>query len=161
MGIVADGLDRGMLMAVEKQVGPDLIRNDPDIVLFKDLHSLPDLIRFPDAAAGIVGTAEDGGVDFILHDLLFHIFIVHSPDAGSILHQRVTDEAVSVILQSMPETDIERALDQHGIPAGAQDVQGGDDAAQHAVFIADMLCCETGDTVTLFLPADDGLIVFL
>ena len=50
-------------------------------------------------------------------------------------------------------------MQQHLIPAGADAVQCADHAAQHAVFIADVLRLQAGDPVGLALPADDGIII--
>ena len=112
-----------MAVAVQEQVGPDLVRNNPDVMLFENLHGAEDLLLFPDPSAGVVRVAEDRGVDMVLPDLLFHILVIQAPDAVRIALQGVQDDPVAVVFQRMGETNIGRALQENRITAGAEHVQ--------------------------------------
>ena len=69
-----------MLVAVEDHVRPDLVGDHEHVVLFEELHGALQLPALPDAATGVVGGAEDNGVDLVVHDLLLHVLKVHAPD---------------------------------------------------------------------------------
>ena len=60
------------------------------------LLQLPTL---PHTAAGVVGRAEHGGVDLVLHDLLLHVLKIHPPHAVLVLLQGAVDNVVAVIGQ--------------------------------------------------------------
>ena len=70
------------------------------------------------------------------------------------------DQLVAVVFQTVGKADIGGAVDQNLIAPGAHAVQGADDAAQNAVFIADVLPGQVRNTVSLCLPADDGIVIF-
>ena len=67
---------------------------------------------------------------------------------------------VAVVFQTFGEAYVCRTVNQDVITAGADAVQCTDNSAQNAIFVANMLGLQTGDTVACFLPADDGLIIF-
>ena len=97
--IFIDALCGNMAVAVKKQIAPDLIGDDPDIVLLIDCHRFFKLFLCPDAAAGIVGVAHDGHMDFMINDLLLHVLIIHSPHIVLILIKRGMNDIVSVVFQ--------------------------------------------------------------
>ena len=101
------------------------------------------------------------GVDPVVHDLFFHVLKIHAPDIVFVFYQRAVDDVVAVVLQAVGETDVGGGVQQDIVSAGAENVQRADNAAQHAVFIADALLCQAGDAVARFVPADDGSKIFL
>ena len=54
-GVLADRLGGGMLVAVEQDIGPDLVRDDHAVIGAVHFHSLLNLAAFPYTAAGVVG----------------------------------------------------------------------------------------------------------
>ena len=147
-------------MAGEDDVRPDLVRDDVDVILFVQFHRLFQLPPLPDAAAGVVGAAQDGGMDVLFGQMLLHVGVVHPPDVGFVLHQRGVDDVITVVGQAVGEADVGGAVHQHLIAPGADAVQRADDAAQNAVLVADGLGGQAGDAVAHRLPADDGVIIF-
>ena len=97
--IFVDGLQRNMLIAVQDNVRPDLIRYDIYVVLLVDLHGFFELSHFPNTSGGIMGRAEDGSVDIVLHDLLFHVIEIHAPDAVLILNKLALHNVIAVVHQ--------------------------------------------------------------
>ena len=98
-GVLADALGGGVLVAVEQDVGPDLVRDDDAVVGPVDFHRAGQLFRRPDPAAGVMGAAEDGGVDVVLFQLAVHVGIVHPPDARLVPDERGVDDLEAVVLQ--------------------------------------------------------------
>ena len=96
----------------------------------------------------------------ILHDFLFHVGKVHPPDTLLVLCQRGVDNVIAVVRQAVGKADVGGAVTQHVVPLGAKHVQCGGHAAQYAVFVADVFRLQAGDAVVVFLPADDGIVVF-
>ena len=82
---VGDGLCRCVLVALQNDVRPDLVRDDDAVVGLVDLHRLLQFPPFPDAAAGVVRAAEYGHMDFLGLQLGVHILIVHPPDTVFVL----------------------------------------------------------------------------
>ena len=160
-GVLADALRGDMPVPAEDDVRPDLVGHDHYIVLFVQLHGALQLPALPHAAAGVVGRAEHGGVDPVVHDLFFHVLKIHAPDIVFVFYQRAVDDVVAVVLQAVGKTDVGGGVQQDIVSAGAENVQRADNAAQHAVFIADALLCQAGDAVARFVPADDGSKIFL
>ena len=150
-----------MAAALQDQVGPDLVGDDEDVILPEQLHGLLQLPFFPDPAAGIVGGAENGCVDLVVDDLLFHVRKVHAHDVIFVGLQKAVDQMIAVILQRLGKADVGRSMDQHVVSPGAEYIEGADDPAQDAVGVADVLLLKALHAVALLLPADDGLIVFL
>ena len=148
-------------MALQNDVGPNLVADDHDVVLLKQLHGLFQLPALPHTAAGVVGGAEHRGVDVVLHDLLLHVREVHAVDARLVLDQGAVDNVVAVVGQAAGKADVGGGVEQHVVAFGAQHVQGADNAAQHAVFIANALLGQAGDAVALLLPVDDGVVVIV
>ena len=67
---------------------------------------------------------------------------------------------ISVVFQTHGKADISRGMKQYVVPFGTHHIQGADHTAQHAIFIADVLRLESGHTVALLLPPDNGSIIF-
>ena len=159
--VLADGLGRHMLVTGEKNVTPNFVGYHHHIVLPVQLHGLFHFPLFPDAAAGVVGRAENGGVDLVLHDLLLHVFKVHAPHAVFVLHQGGMDDVVAVVGQTAGETHVGGRVQQHIVALGTEHIQRGDHAAQDAVFVTDVGGGQAGNAVVGLLPLDDGAEVFL
>ncbi len=100
-------------------------------------------------------------MDLIFNDLLFHIVKIHAPNAVRILHERAVDDVVAVIFQAVRKTNIGGRMQQNIVPARAHYVQRADNAAQHAVFVADAFFGKARNTVACFVPADDGIKIFV
>ena len=154
-------LRRDMLIAGQGKIRPDLVADHHHIVLSEQLHCLLQLPALPDSAAGIVRRADDGGVNLMLHDLFFHVDIVHAPDTGAVLFERAVDDVIAVVFQAAGKADVGRAQNEDLVAARAEDVQRRHNAAQHAVFIADMLRQQALHTILRPLPVDDGVKIRL
>ena len=50
---------------------------------------------------------------------------------------------------------------EHIVAGGGIAGQGREHAAQHTVLVADALLCQAGDAIACFVPADDGIIIFI
>ena len=100
-------------------------------------------------------------MDMVIDDFLLHVLVVQPPDTLFIPLHRVQDDVVAAVLQRMGEAHIGRALDQHVVSPGAEHVQRGNHAAQHAVLIADVLLLQPGNPVMGALPADNGVKISL
>ena len=100
-------------------------------------------------------------MDVVCLELFVHVGVVHAPDAVCVLHQRAVDDLVAVVFQAEGEADVGGAVHQHRVAGGGKAGQGGDDTAQHAVLVADAFLRQAGDAVALFVPPDDGIIVFV
>ena len=161
LGVLGYRLGGDVLVAFQNDVRPDLVGDHIDIVLFVQLHSLLDLPALPDPAGGVVGGTENSGVDLVIQELLLHIGKVHPPDAILVQDQRGMDDLVAAIGQTVGKAYISRGVDQDFAAPGAEDIHSCDYAAQNAVFVANVSGSQTGDTVAAFLPADDGIEVFL
>ena len=148
-----------MRVAIQKDVRPDLVRHHKHVVFPEQLHGLFQLFPLPDAAAGVVRAAEDGGVDLLVFQMLLHVGIVHPPDAVFVLDQRAVDDVVAVVLKAAGKADVGRAVDKHLAAPGADAVQRADDAAQHAVFVADVLGFQPGHAVAGILPVENRIII--
>ena len=158
--ILGDTLGGDVLITGQEDIRPDLVGNHKNIVLFVQLHGLLDLPFFPDPSRGVVGGAEDGGVDLVLAELGFHIGKVHSPHIIRIFYEPAVDNFVAVIFKGVGEADVGGAVDEHLVAPGAEGVQRRDHAAQDAVFVADVLRLKPLNAVSGFVPADDGVKIF-
>ena len=87
-GVGADGLGGNVLVLAQDDVRPDLVGDDEHIVLLVQRHGLLQLPALPHPAAGVVGAAEDGGVDVLFFQVLLHVGKVHPPHTLLILHER-------------------------------------------------------------------------
>ena len=157
--VFADGLCGDVLVARHGEVRPNLVAHDHHVVLAEQLHGLLQLPALPDSAAGVVRRADDSSVDLMADDFFLHILIVHAPDAMFVPFELAVDDMVAVILKAACKADVGRAQDENVIPLRAVDVQGRYNAAQHAVFIADVLRKKTLHTVLCPLPVDDSLVI--
>ena len=150
-----------MLKLRTDNVRPNFIGDDIYIVLLAQGHESLDLFPLPHPATGIVGRTKDGSMYLFGDDLFLHVGKVHPPHPLGVLHQRGVDNVVAVGGEAFGETNVGRGVDQHLVSLGTEDPQGADHTAQHAVFIADVLRLQSGNTVSPLLPADDGGVVFL
>lgn len=98
--------------AGQGKIRPDLVADHHHIVLSEQLHCLLQLPALPDSAAGIVRRADDGGVNLMLHDLFFHVDIVHAPDTGAVLFERAVDDVIAVVFQAAGKADVGRAQNE-------------------------------------------------
>ena len=160
-GVFTDGLGGDVLVAEKKDVAPDFIGDNHHIMLAVQFHRLLHFPLFPNSAAGVVGRAENGSVDFVLQDFLLHVGKVHPPDTVSILDQRRMDETIAIAAQGLGEAQIGGGVNQNLVSPGAEHIQSRDDTAQNAVLVANVRFGQTGNTIVTFLPADDGIKVFL
>ena len=157
--VLTDGLCGDVLVARHGEVRPNLVAHDHHVVLAEQLHGLLQLPALPDSAAGVVRRADDGGVDLMADDLFFHVRIVHAPDTMFVPFELAVDDMVAVILQAACKADVGRAQDEDVVALGAVNVQRRHNAAQHAVFIANVLRKKTLHTVLCPLPVDDSLVI--
>lgn len=160
-GVFADALGGGVLMAGQDDVGPDFIGDHHHVMLPAQFHELLHLPFFPDPAAGIVGGTKDGGVDVVFRNLLLHIGKIHAVGTAFVQDQRTVDDMVAVIVQAAGKAYVGGGVEEHIVPSGAEYVQSADDAAQHAVLIADAFPGQAGGAVAGLLPPDDRVQVFL
>ena len=149
-----------MFEARQCQVRPDLIGDHHAVIRFIDFHGFLDLPFFPDTATGIVRAAENCHMDLICLQFCVHILIIHAPDVVFVETERTVNDLVAVACQASGKADVGRAVEQHVVPFGAQNVQRGDHAAQHAVFVADVFALQPGNAVMALLPADNGIVIF-
>lgn len=98
-------------------------------------------------------------MDVAFLQLPVHVRIVHAPDALRVLRQRRVDDGTAQPLQGVGEAHIGGAVDQNRLAGAGQGLDHGADAAQNAVFIADVLPLQAGDAVAHLLPADDAVKV--
>ena len=130
-----------MSVSVKDQIRPDLIADHFDIIFFKDLKSAFQLLSLPDPPAGIVGRAENGGMNVIVADPALHVVKVHAPAARSgsrlAVDQRAVHDPVAIVAQGIGKTDIGRRVDKDIVSPGTEHIQGTDKAAEHAVLVSD------------------------
>ena len=150
-----------MMVSLQSQVRPDLIGDDVHIVLLVQRHGPLQLPSLPHSAAGIVGAAEDGGVDMLVPELALHVVKIHPPDAVPIDEKGRGNDLIAVVFQCLGEAGVSGAVQQHLVALGAEDVQGAGDSAQDTVGIADLLRLQPLDPVSPALPGDDPVKIFL
>ena len=160
-GILAHRLRRDMLVAGHDDVGPDLVRDHHAIVPAIDVHGALNLIALPYAAAGVMRRAEHRGMDMVLDELAPHVLKVHAPHTLVVELKRAVDNAIARGFDRLGKADVGRAVDQHRIARLDIRAQGRHDAAQHAVFVADMLREQALDAITAALPFDDAVEVLV
>ena len=159
--IFAHGLGGDVLMSGECQIGPDLVGNHHAVVLSINLHGGLDLLPFPYTAAGIVRGAENGEMDVVFPDFPIHILVIHPPNAVFILLQIAQNDLPAVVLQRSGETDIGRGVQEYSLAGSRKGLQGGSNAAENAVFIADLLFGKPFHSVSRFLPGNDAVVIFV
>ena len=130
-------------------------------MLAVELHDRLDLPPLPDAARGVVGGAEQGGVDAVLHDLLFHVGQIQPPDTVLVQDQGAFHDMVARVGQRAHEAHVDGAVEQDVVSLGAKGAQSGEDTAQHAVLVADVLSLQPNNAVAGGLPAYDGVEILL
>ena len=142
-GVLTDGLGGDVPVAGEDDVRPDLVRRRRRRYTFCTIPW-----PFPAPTAPRRGRRGCGGCTGWRHGCAlrpgaFHVGVVHPPDAIFVLHQRGVDDVITVVGQAAGEADVGGAVDQHLVAPGADAVQCADDAAQHAVLVADGLGGQT------------------
>ena len=119
------------------------------------LHRALDLPALPHAAARVVRAAEDGDVDVVFFEFFIHVLKIHAPNAVLVAEKRAVDDFKAVVFKAARKADISGAVHEHGVARRGKSRQRRNDAAQYAVFIADMRTGQSLDTVPVFLPADN------
>ena len=158
-GILAHRLRRDVLVPRQDDIGPNLVRNHHAIVLAIDVHGALDFVALPYAAAGIVRRAEHRGMDVVLGEFALHVLKVHAPHALVVEFKRAVDNAIARGFDRLGKANVGGAVDQHRIARLDIRAQRRHDAAQHAIFVADMLKCQALDAITAALPFDDAVEV--
>ena len=158
-GILAHRLRRDMPVPRQDDIGPNLVRDHHAIVLAIDVHGALDFVALPYAAAGIVRRAEHRGMDVVLGEFALHVLKVHAPHALVVELKRAVDNAIARGLDGLGKADVGGAVDQHRIARLDMRAQRRHDAAQHAVFVADMLRRQALDAIAAALPFDDAVEV--
>ena len=118
-GIGTDRLGGNVLITAKGQIGPNFVGNHINIQFFAQSHHFFDLPLLPNTAHGVVGGAEDHGMDIVGLDLFLHVRKIHAPDALFILLQWGVDDAVAVIFQTVGEADIGGTVEQYIVAQGA------------------------------------------
>ena len=158
-GILAHRLRRDVLVPRQDDIGPNLVRNHHAIVLAIDVHGALDFVALPYAAAGIVRRAENGSMDVVLREFALHVLKVHAPYALVVELKRAMDNTVARGLDGLGKADVRGAMDQHRVTRLGIGAQCRYDAAQHAVFVADVLRRQAFNAVATALPLDDAVEV--
>ena len=109
-GVFGDGCRRDMAVALENDIRPDFIADDPDVVFFEKGHGLFDFPAFPDAACRVLRRAENGQVDMMLLDFFFHISEIHAPNA-LFFAKGAEDDVPAGVAQVTDKARIRRAVD--------------------------------------------------
>ena len=148
---VGDGLCRNVLVPLQNNVRPDLVRDDDAVVGLVDLHRLLQLPPFPDTAAGVVRAAEYGHMDFLSLQLGVHILIVHPPDTVFVLFQRTVDDLVAVVVDAHRKADVGGAVEQYAVTGGRKRGQRRYNAAQNTVLLA--VAIHDGCKIVLHSPS--------
>lgn len=148
-----------MLVPRQDDIGPNLVRDHHAILLAIDVHGALDLVTLPYAAAGIVRRAEHRGMDVVLGELVLHVLKVHTPHALVVELKRAVDNTIARGLNGLGKANVGGAVDQHRIARLDIRAQRRHDAAQHAIFVADMFRAQTFDAIAAILPFDDAIEV--
>lgn len=98
-------------------------------------------------------------MDVVLGELVLHVLKVHTPHALVVELKRAVDNVIARGLNGLGKADVGRAVDQHRIARLDIRAQRRHDAAQHAVFVADMFRAQTFDAIAAVLPFDDAIEV--
>jgi hypothetical protein len=102
-----------------------------------------------------VRRAEDGCMYIVLRYLIFHILKVHTPHAIFVKHEGTENYIITAVFKGMRKSHIDRSVNEDVISAGAKGIDGGNDSAENAVFISDMLGAKALDAVSGLLPLYD------
>ena len=78
-------------------------------------------------------------MDVVLRELALHVLKIHAPHALLVELKRAVDNAIARGLDGLGKTDVGGTMDQHRVARLDIGAQRRHDAAQHAVFVADML----------------------
>ena len=137
--VLAHGLRRRVDNAGPDDVRPDLVGDDEHVVLCAQLRKALDLPALPHAARRVMRRAEHGGMYVVFHDPALHVLKIHAPDAVFVFHERREDHVVAVVAQRAGKAGIGGGVEKNVAALRAEHVQRADDAAEHTVFVADVL----------------------
>ena len=142
-----------MLLAVEDQVGVDLVGDHRHMILQAQLHHPAQLLLRPDDAQGVVGRAEDEKVH--LFQLLLKVGPVHGP-LTVLFHKLVLHHLAVPGLGHVVELGVHRRLDQDAAALRGEQPHTGGDGLHHAQAEAHEALVDV-PAVAALLPAADGL----
>ena len=77
----------------------------------------------------------------VFHDPALRVLKIHAPDAVFVFHERREDHVVAVVAQRAGKAGIGGGVEKNVAALRAEHVQRADDAAEHTVFVADVLAC--------------------
>src|SRR5699024_2865168 len=123
------GGGNGVVLAVEDQVGVDLVRHQQGAVFDAQLGHPPQVGGVPDDAQGVVGVAQQE--DAALFHLGGKIVKVDVP-AAVLLHQLVFHHGAVPGLDHVVKLRIDRRLDQDLVPVPAEQLDDGRHGGHHA-----------------------------
>lgn len=154
-------LCRDMTVPGKCEVSPYLITDHIAVVRLVDFHRLFQFPAFPDPSGRIVGRTENRKMDMVFLKLLIHIFIVHPPDPAAVFFQRAVHGCTSQALDVFSESQIKRTMDENLIARLRKHLDGARHKAMNTILITDMLLFQATHAEMIFLPFDDGSIIFL
>ena len=123
-----EGSHGGMLLAVEDQVGVDLIGEEHHMVLHAQFRHAPQLLRRPDDAQGVVGIAQQEQIGAL--QLFLKVLPVHAPHAV-LLNKAVFQHVAVPGLGHVVELGVHRRLDQHIAALRGEELDHGGNALHH------------------------------
>ena len=107
-GIFIDRLYSNVLASVDHQIRPDFISDNIDMMTFKDFHALEKFFLCPYTSTWVVRITDDCSMDLMIDDLLFHVFIIHSPHTFFITIKRGVNNVVTVVFDRSSKAYIGR-----------------------------------------------------
>ena len=119
----------GVVLAVEDQVGVDLVRHQQGAVFDADLGHPAQVGGVPDDAQGVVGVAQQE--DAALFGLGGKVVEINVPMAV-FLHQLVFHHGAVPCFHHVVELGVDRRLDQDLVPVLAEQLDDGRQAGHHA-----------------------------
>ena len=159
--ILGDGLRGNVPVTGHDDVRPYLVGYDDAIVRGVDLHCTLYLPALPHSAAGIVRRAEDGEVNVVFLELAVHILVIHAPDTVFIALELAVDYDAARVVHRVRKADIGGGVDEYLVAGSGESLHRAAHAAQHTVFITDMLRPEPLDAVSAALPVNNAVKILL
>ena len=153
---VRQGGDGCVLMAAHHQVGVNFVADEQAVVLQTEFGYLPQLLRGPAAAHGVVGVADNHQFGMLLQ-LLFQIVEVHLV-VVVVDDERVENQFAPIFLHHFIKRRIDGGLDENFVVFFGKNLHHEGETCNDARREADPL---GGDVplVALLHPCDDGLVV--
>ena len=142
-----------MALAVEDQVGVNLVGEQDHPVFDAQLHHTAQLLRRPHDAQGVVGATQEEEVG--LGQLGLEVGPVHLPPAV-LFHEGILQHPAVPRLGHVVELGVHRGLDEHAAPLGGKELDHGADGLHHAQAEAHQARVNV-PAVAALLPAPDGL----